>query len=67
MNSGLRCSAARIISPSSRAGGASFGQLQVVLDLADWWPAVTRPSTHSAASSRRRACATCSAVRTSGT
>ena len=45
----------RIRSPSSRATGWSSGSCRLSLARADWWPAVTRPSTQSAASSAWRA------------
>ena len=50
MKSGLRSSAAMIMSPISRASGVPSAICRLCLALADWWPAVTRPSTHLARS-----------------
>src|SRR5262249_54818119 len=54
------------MSPSCCATGWSSASCILSLARADWWPAVTRPSTQSASSSILRACATCDASRTFG-
>ena len=65
MNRGLRSSAARIRSPSCRATGWSSGNCTLFFALADWWPAVTRPSTQSARPASVDTAPPCSAVKIS--
>src|ERR1700722_3218817 len=55
------------MSPISNAAGCPSGICRLSFACADWYPAVTRPSTHSAEDNTCRACAICDAVRTSGT
>ena len=64
MNRVLRSSADTTTAPSSRAGGESSGSCSFSLTRADWWPAVTEPSTHAAAASVRRQWASSSAEST---
>ena len=52
---------------ATRAASEPSGSCWLSLARADWWPAVTRPSTHSARSRMPRASATSSGERTSGT
>src|ERR1700742_829075 len=66
MKSGLWPSASRIIAPSSRAAGLPSGNCMLSFARADWAPAVTLPSTHSAAFKISSARFTCAALRTSG-
>src|SRR5258705_1712829 len=62
----LRSRATTIISPISRASGVPSAIWRLCLALADWCPAVTRPSTHFARSISSRQRATCASVRTEG-
>src|ERR1700723_1880380 len=55
------------MSPISNAAGCPSGICRLSFACADWYPAVTRPSTHSAEDNTCRACAIWDAVRTSGT
>ena len=43
-NSGLRESAATIVSPASRASADSSGNCSLCFACADWWPDVTLPA-----------------------
>src|SRR5580698_579846 len=66
MNKGFLPSASRIIAPSSRAAGLPSGNCILSFARADWWPAVTLPSTHSAAFRISSDRCTCAALNTSG-
>src|SRR5271155_154554 len=65
INSGDRASAPSTISPSFTATGCPSGSCRFSFTLLAWYPAVTLPSTHSAASSAALACATSPALNTS--
>src|SRR5262245_20493933 len=67
MNSGCRSSAPTIRSPISLASALPSGICRLSLALADWWPAVTRPSTQVAPDISSRQRATWASVRTLGT
>src|SRR3984957_17736610 len=66
INSGDRASAPNTISPSFTATGCPSGSCRFSFTLCAWYPAVTLPSTHSAASRAARACATSPTLNTSG-
>src|ERR1700722_472907 len=66
MNKGFLPSASRIIAPSSRAAGLPSGNCMLSFARADWWPAVTLPSTQSAAFRISSERFTCAAFSTSG-